>query len=306
MKILITGASGLLGFTVALESSRQHNVYGVTHTRRLATDAFISQQWNLLAPSAVENLLETTKPDWVIHCAALANLDACEANPTLAEQLNTELPAKLARNVARGGARLVFISTDSVFDGLRGAYSEVDQPNPQSIYATTKWYGEMAVAEADPQAIIARVNLFGWSLTGTRSLAEFFFNNLQAGNRVSGFTDVFFCPLLVNDLSKILLAMIEKKLQGLYHVVSREAISKYDFGVALAKKFHFDEGLIEPCSVHQANLKAPRSPNLTLLTDKLTNALGKEPPGITRGLDKFHQLYKQGYPQTIKKMVSAA
>ncbi len=101
-------------------------------------------QVDLLAAGAVERLLDQTQPDWVIHCAALANLEDCEADPALAEQLNTELPAKLAAHVARGGARLLHVSTDAVFDGQKGDYTEQDAPNPLSVYARTKLEGERA------------------------------------------------------------------------------------------------------------------------------------------------------------------
>src|SRR4030066_2578027 len=121
MRILITGASGLLGLNLALETTRRHTVFGTVNQHVLKTDAFTVIQTNLLAPGAVEHLLESTQPDWVIHCAALANLDACEADPLLAHQLNTDLPRTLASHVARSGARLLHVSTDCVFAGLGGA-----------------------------------------------------------------------------------------------------------------------------------------------------------------------------------------
>ncbi len=300
MRILVTGASGLLGLNLALEAAREHTVFGTVNSNTLNTSAFSVLQVDLLAPGAVERLLEQTQPEWVIHCAALANLDACEANPALAEQLNTELPRKLAAHVARGGARLVHVSTDAVFDGQRGDYSEEDRPNPLGVYAQTKLGGERAVAGANPDAIIARVNFYGWSLTGKRSLSEFFFYNLQAGKPVLGFTDVYFCPLLANDLANILFKMLEKGLGGIYHVVSSECISKYNFGVALAHKFGLDEDLISPSSVVQAGLKAARSPTLTLRTEKLSRALGNSLPGLSPGLERFYTLYQQGYPQMLK------
>lgn len=302
MRILITGASGLLGLNLALETAGQHEVYGTARDHPLNTDVFTLLVCDLLEQGVVERVLDQVQPDWVIHCAALANVDACEANPVLARKSNTILPLELATHVARGGARLVHISTDAVFDGSRGDYGEEDDPNPLSVYARTKLEGERAVAQANPQAIIARVNLFGWSISGQRSLGEFFFSNLQAGRRVLGFTDVFFCPLLANDLAHILLRMHEKKLSGLYHVVSRECLSKYDFGVRLAQKFGLDASLITPASVQEGGLAARRSPNLTLRTDKLTQALGEPPPDIASGLDGFYRLYQQGYPQKLQKM----
>lgn len=302
MRILVTGASGLLGLNLALEAARQHQVFGVVHEHGLQTDAFSVLQADLLAPGAVERLLEETRPDWVIHCAALARVDACESDPDRARQLNSELPGKLAHHVARGGARLVHISTDAVFDGQHGGYTEEDEPNPLSIYARTKLDGERRVAAADPQAVIARVNLFGWSLSGERSLAEFFFYNLQAGKPLKGFTDVYFCPLLVNDMAPLLLEILEKQLGGLYHLVSSECLSKYEFGVRLARRFGLDETLIEPASVAQGGLKAARSPRLTLRSDKLARALDRPLPSISTGLDHFYTLYQQGYPQQLLKL----
>ena len=302
MRILITGASGLLGLNLALEAAAQHEVYGTAKDHLIHTSAFKVLHCDLLAPGAVEKLLDQTQPEWVIHCAAQANVDACEANPVLASQLNTELPAELAHHVARGGARLVHISTDAVFDGQRGGYSEEDEPNPLGIYARTKLDGERAVAQANPDAIIARVNLFGWSITGSRSLGEFFVTNLSAGRHVMGFTDVIFCPLLANHLAQILIKMLESDLSGLYHVVSRECLSKYEFGLRVAQKFSLDGSLITPTSVQQSGLAAARSPNLSLRSDKLASALGEPTPDVAAGLDRFYDLYQQGYPQYLKGM----
>ncbi len=305
-RILITGASGLLGINLTLETAKRHHVFGLVGKHPVQTDAFQVIQADLLAPGSVKRILEDIQPDWVIHCAALANIDACEAEPARAYQLNSELPAKLAKYVARGGARLIHISTDAVFDGQRGAYREEDLPNPLSTYAKTKLDGEFAVAKANPKAIIARVNLFGWSISGGRSLAEFFYTNLNAGKKVKGFTDVFFCPLLANDLADIFLKMLELNLRGLFHVVSSDCVSKYNFGLQIARKFGFDENLIEPISVKSAGLIAVRSPKLTLCTEKLERALGKPLPKLSTGLNHFYTLFQQNYPQKLKEMGNPA
>jgi dTDP-4-dehydrorhamnose reductase len=307
MRILITGASGLLGLNLALELCREHTVFGTVNQHTLHTDAFAVIQADLLAPGALESLFERSRPDWVIHCAALANLEACEANPALASQLNTELPRRLAqlcsenrRDVTRGGARLVHISTDAVFDGARGNYTETDEPSPLGVYARTKLEAEWAVVEADPHAIITRVNLFGWSMSGRRSLAEFFFNNLSVGKQVMGFTDVIFCPLLANDIAHILTRMLKMDLSGTYHTVGGECLSKYKFGVRLAERFGLDAGLITPTSIQQGGLSAARSPNLSLCTEKLAAALGQPLPSLSPALERLYTLYQQGYPQMIQ------
>jgi dTDP-4-dehydrorhamnose reductase len=298
---LITGASGLLGLNTALEAANDHQVVGQVNSHPLRTDLFATVQADLLAPGALERLLDQTQPEWVIHCAALANVDACETDPLQARQLNSEIPRQLAELVARGGARLLHVSTDAVFDGQRGGYTEADAPNPLSNYAQTKLEGERGVLRADPQAIVARVNLFGWSLSGRRSLAEFFFNKLTAGEPCMGFTDVFFCPMLANDLGGVFLKMLDAGLSGLYHAVGSECISKYDFGLRIAQIFGLDAKLIAPRSVEEGGLKAARSPRLTLLTDRLATALGEPLPGLSTGLERFYTLYQQGYPHRISQ-----
>ncbi len=299
MKLLVTGASGLLGLNLSLEAAADHRVTGVVHRTRLQGTPFPIVQADLTRPGAVDRLLRETNPDGVVHCAALANLEDCEQHPALAQRLNTEVPAILARACRKGGARLLHVSTDAVFDGTQGNYSEEDEPHPLSVYARTKLEGEQAVAAEYPQAIVARVNLFGFSLSGRRSLAEFFLYNLLAGRPLKGFTDVFFCPLLVNTLAGIFLEMLAKDLHGLYHVFAGECLSKYDFGVRIARRFGLDASLIAPVRVTDAALTARRSPDLRMVTHKLSTDLGHSLPRFSPMLERFYTLYQQGYPQKL-------
>ncbi len=300
-RLLVTGASGLLGLNLALEAAQHgYQVAGVTHLNPLRDVPFAVYPADLAQPGAIEALFNDVRPEAVIHCAAVANLEAAEANPELAWSVNAELPGQLAQIAHRYGIQLIHISTDAVFDGVAGPYSETDLPNPQSVYGRSKLAGEQAVANACPDAMIARVNFYGWSPSGKRSLAEFFFNNLSTGQKVMGFTDVTFCPLLVNELASFLLLGLKQKLAGVYHVVSRECLSKYAFGVALARQFGLDEALIRPVSVLESSLVARRSPDLRLKTDKLAQALHLAPPAQASGLQRFYELYQSGYPQKIR------
>jgi dTDP-4-dehydrorhamnose reductase len=300
MKILVTGASGLLGLNLCLGNWDSHTLLGLDRGK-LANTPFELIHADLDDPQAASRLIDTIKPDAVIHTAALANLEKCEADPQGARYLNAEIPGILAEAAARASVRFIHISTDAVFDGTKdGIYTEDDVPNPLGVYSATKLLGEKNVLSAYPAAVVARVNFFGWSLSGTRSLSEFFYNKLSAGEQCNGFTDVYFCPMFVGDLAATLLRMLEKGLSGLYHVVGSEALNKYEFGVRIARQFGFDEGLIRPISVEQSTLIAQRSHNLRLSIHKLSTDLGIEIPGVSTGIEQFYTQLQQGYPQKMR------
>jgi len=300
MRLLITGASGLLGINLAMEAMREHEVIGVDRGK-LKSAPFQVLRADILKMDEINSTLDATNPNWMVNCAALANLEKCEANPLQARNLNTDLPGELATLCAKRNIHFVHISTDSVFDGTReGAYKEEDEPSPPGVYSQTKLDGERVVEQANPQAIIARVNFYGWSLGARRSLAEFFVNNLSEGKNVNGFTDVIFCPMWVNHLSRLLIEMLKKDLHGLYHVVGARAMSKYQFGVEVARTFGLRESLISPQSVLSSDLTAKRSHNLWLSTHKLSTDLGHEMPRFSTGLEGFYTQFQQSYPQKIR------
>jgi dTDP-4-dehydrorhamnose reductase len=299
-RILITGTSGLLGINLAQETMNTHQIFGLDRGR-LGHAPFKIIHGDLLDPRIIESAIQSARPEWIINCAALADLDRCEEDPDLARRLNTDVPAKLAKTCKARGIALVHISTDAVFDGMTDAfYKEEDEPNPLSVYARTKLDSERAVLAENPEAIVARVNFYGWSLTGKRSLAEFFFHNLTNNKSMSGFTDVKFCPMLVNDTARTLVKMLQKNLKGLYHLAGPQAMSKYQFGVEIARKFNLREAGISPKSINTSSLNARRSNNLCLSINKISTDLGEALPEFSTGLNEFYLQYQQGYPQKIR------
>lgn len=300
---LVTGVSGLLGLNFALAvDGKKHQVTGVANTAPLTWATFKYVEADLTHPRVVESLLETHKPDVVLHCAAMANVDACENEPELAHRVNAELPGQIAEACLKNSVRMIHISTDAVFDGSRGGYIEEDATNPLSVYAKTKLAGEKAVLSVNPDALIPRVNFYGWSAAGNRSLAENFVNKLSQGTEMMGFTDILFCPMNILDLSGLLVEVSILNLRGVVHAVGAEPMSKYEFGRRIAEKFGFDAGLIKPVSVMSSGLKAARSPNLTLSTEKLRAALGHDLPDFSVGLQKFYDQYRRGYSDYIKSL----
>jgi len=283
-----------------MEALREHEIIGVDRGR-LQSAPFPVIKTNFFNSRAFDETLDSTMPDWVINCAALANLEECEKHPDQAKILNVDLPRELAEACAKHNTKFIHLSTDAVFDGTKeGMYTEEDEPSPPGVYSQTKLDSEYAVQEANPDAIVARVNFFGWSLSGHRSLSEFFVNNLSQGKNVNGFTDVIFCPMWVTHLAQTLIAMLEKDMHGLYHVVGAQPMSKYQFGVEVARKFGLRESLIKPQSVEKSGLTAKRSHNLWLSVHKLSTELGRVLPEFSTGLDGFYTQHQQGYPQKIR------
>ena len=300
MKLLLTGVSGLLGINFAQEMMNEFEIIGVDRGK-LVSAPFKILKHDLLEAGIVDTILDKVRPDWVVNCAALADLDLCENDPELAKLLNTNLPRQIARACKEREITLAHISTDAVFDGQKdGFYGEDDSPSPIGVYARTKLDGEWAVLTENPKAIVARVNFYGWSLSGRRSLAEFFYNNLSHSKSMSGFTDVIFCPMLVNDTARTIVKMLDRGLKGLYHLVGPQAMSKYQFGVEIARRFNMSESDITPKSVNFAGLIAKRSNNLWLSTRKLSTDLGEDLPNFSTGLDEFYTQYEQSYPQKIR------
>ncbi len=299
-RIVVTGASGLLGLNLSLKLNEQHEVLGITNSTTLKGLPFEIQLLDLVNSNFELNILDQFKPDVVIHCAAMANLEECETNPVQAYEINANVPGELAHQCQKKSIKFLHISTDAVFDGKTGNYTELDEPTPLSTYAKTKRAGEENVQNQNPEAIIARVNFFGWSLSGKRSLGEFFFNNLRAKNPINGFVDVLFCPLYVNHLSDLLIDMIKMDLSGIYHVVSSDHMNKYEFGCSIADQFGLDPALISPISVLQSKLRAERSLNLTLSTNKLSEALQQTLPTVQDGIKKFYDDFQNGYVHNIR------
>ncbi len=306
MRLLITGSSGLLGVNLALQAARSHEVFGTS--RRLLTGApFENIQADLLEPGAVGHVLDAASPDALIHCAAAADLEYCEQHPMVARRINAEVAGQVAAACLARDIRMIHISTDAVFDGEKESpYSESDEPRPLGVYANTKYAGELAVLGANPSAIVARVNFYGWSVGGRRSLAEFFVRNLAEGSAVRGFTDVTFCPTFVNDLSDALMSLLKTDLGGVYHVLGAKAMTKFDFGVAIARQFGYDERLISPVTVEEFGLEAKRSHYLGLSSRKLSTNSGISLPDFSTGLEDFHRQYLDGFPQKIRSYQQAA
>ena len=299
--ILITGAGGLLGANLAADILRRGvEVTAAGHGCLPAFEGVQAVRCDLTAIDNIVSLFARSRPSCVIHCAAATSVDSCESDPKYAWRVNMEMSRHLASQAAATGARFVYISTDSVFDGNRGNYTETDQPTPINVYARTKLAGEAAVREASPGALVVRTNIYGWNMQPKLSLAEWMLGRLESGLETPGFSDVVFCPILVNDLGDAILEMIEKGLTGLYHVAGSEACSKLDFAMEVARVFGRDPALVRPASVESARLRAPRPKNTSLCVSTISRVLGRSMPSLNAGLERFKTLRANGFEAYLK------
>jgi dTDP-4-dehydrorhamnose reductase len=288
---------------LSLQLLQKYSITGVFNRKVLNNAPFDMIQRDFFAENTVDEVIRTTSPDVIVHCAAMANIDSCEKNPELARRINGEIPGELADRAKKLGIRMIHISTDAVFDGIdcgKDGYKEDDRTNPNNVYAQTKLLGERSVQEQNPDALVVRVNFFGWSASQTRSLGELFYHNLVQKKPMMGFKDVFFCTLYVQNLVDILDQMLEKQASGLYHVFSSDYQSKYSFGISIAERFGMDASLISPVSWKEGGLAAKRSPNLIMNTDKLRNLFGTALPTQKECLERFYQSFEAGLPEKVR------
>ena len=301
MNLLITGGSGLLGSNLALESKRNGYNVTTTHHQNSSPPSIESYQIDLTIPQAVSNLIHKIKPNYIVHCAAQTNVDWCENHPQEAFKINAQTSHHIAQAANRIAAKLVYISTDAVYDGIHGNYTECAKTNPVNVYAASKLAGEEAVLEeTGNNALILRTNIYGWNRQNKSSLAEWILTTLSSKQTMRGFSDVTFSPLLVNDLASLIFKLIRSNATGCFNTASANSCSKYDFAKYLADTFSLSPELIEKSNIASANLQAPRPQNTSLNVDKLSQTIGYKPPTILSGLHHFKNLQNTPFLKRLK------
>lgn len=263
----------------------------LSHRRALAVDGVPSRQLDLTNTAAMRALFREVRPDSILHCAALTDVDWCEDHPDETHLVNVTATGVLAEVAAETGARLLYVSTDSVFDGRRGSYTEDDATAPVNVYARSKLAGETAVREGSAgDWLIVRTSIYGWSPHGRKSVAEWFLAGLATGRHVRGFADVTFTPILVEDLSEVMLDLISTHARGVFHVGGSEACTKFEFGRRVARTFGLSDENLVPVSVRDVVLRAPRPLDTSLATDRIASQLGHRMPTVDEGLTHFKEL----------------
>jgi dTDP-4-dehydrorhamnose reductase len=258
---------------------------------------------DLCQPGRAKEVFDRIQPDWVIHCAADTSIDELEGDPERAFRMNRDMAGNVAEAAKKTGSKLVHISTDAVFDGISGPYREDDPTQPMNVYGKSKLAGEQAVQAVCPEALIIRTNIFGWNAQPKSSLAEWFINNLMEGIPCKGFVDVYFNPLLVNQLWVILNSLMRLDLGGVFHLGSDQCISKYEFGIRLAESFDLNKELISAVEIETGSLRAPRPKNTCLDCSKIRKVINVGLLNLESHIGLFHELEQLGYVEEIRKMI---
>jgi len=304
IRILVTGASGFLGSNVLLAAvDAGYHVTATSHSRPIRASGAQWKAADLTVEGAAAELIEALQPEWIVHCAAAADVDRCEQDPDWAFALNRDMPAAVASAASEFGSSLVYISTDAVFGGEPGPHRESDPTNPINTYGESKLSGEQAVLAANPRAAVVRTNFYGWSPPGRTSLAEWFLGKLRAGEPCNGFTDIQISPLLVNDLASALFRILLASESGIWHLGCMGQFSKYELGVRIAEVYDLDPSLIAPAESHTMGLRAERPRDLSLDSQRAVQELGINLPPCDEGIRRFSVLEQAGYSDRLENLL---
>ena len=273
-KLLITGASGFIGSRLFKDLAPEWDAAG--------------PRIELSAPEQAEKAVLALAPEAVVHTAAMAGPDECQLQPELAARVNTDGAEAVARACRKLEARLVFFSTDLVFDGRGSWYKETDPPRPISVYGRAKLAAEDAVRRECPTAAVLRVaSVYGLALAGRPSFLDTLLDKLSREERVPCFTDQWRTATACAQLPELMRRLLRRPdLGGVFHWAGPERMSRLEFSTAVCRAFGLPEGLLVPSRMADARFPAPRPRDTSLDSGKLSRLLGLAPWTLEQGLDQ--------------------
>jgi len=288
LKILITGANGLIGRKVIrLMLQNADNQIYATSQKRIQFDSRVQFFTVNLIYSDINKLIETIKPEVLIHCAAIASPDACEVDRYTCFKLNVEVTTRLASSCRDYGVHMIFLSSDFIFDGNKGDYSEEDLSAPISYYGVTKLEAEKNLLDLNIGATIVRTSLvYGYEDHLARmNIALKVIDHLKNSKTYKVPSDQVRTPTFAEDLASALVTLAEKRLAGVYNVSGSEAISVFDFSKQIANVFGLDERLLIPVSTKELSEPALRPLKTNLNIQKAIKEFNYQPTTIENSLN---------------------
>jgi len=281
-RLLVTGASGFLGWHVCQLARAQWEVTGTVRTQTVTLPGVALRQVDLTDPEAIARLLDAVQPDAVIHAAARSKPNDCQQHPEATYAANVTATVALARQCGAAGVPFAFTSTDLVFDGQHAPYAEGDPVAPLSVYGQQKAQAEREVLAVHPEAVVCRMPLMFGSVPPTATtFLQFFLKALRAGEPLRVFVDEYRTPVSGATAARGLLLALQTR--GILHLGGRERVSRYEFAHLLAQVMGLAPELLQPCQLDEMPMAAPRAADVALISDR-AYALGYDPPSLRQEL----------------------
>lgn len=244
-----------------------YKLYGVSRQAGYSLENVEMYHGDLTSEELAKNLSDISFHT-VIHCSAEVNVNLCENKKELAYTSNVIATKTLFSNIK--SKKYIYISTDAVFNGKSGNYSEEASTAPGNYYALSKLLGEEAVKETITNYYILRTNIYGFNNPMKKSLFEWGYSSLKEGSSINGFDNMYFNPMYVGQLAKFIENLTNSNTAfGVYNVAADEKISKYEFLIKIAKAFGFSTKLVQQVTFEQDESTAPRALNTTLNNTKV-------------------------------------
>jgi dTDP-4-dehydrorhamnose reductase len=279
MKILIIGGSGLFGRSLKkLLEKNNHDIYSTYYQNPIQENNYFPL--DITIKKSVYQLIDNLSPDIVVHSASYTNVDDCERKKDLAFSINAQGTKNVAEAVEQISSKIVYISTDYIFDGKKGLYLEIDTPNPINYYGITKLQGEEIVKKICNDFIIARTSvIYGINKS---NFVTWLLDQLEKKKQTNIVSDQYVSPTLNFDLAEQIKALIEKNLTGVFHTAGGERINRYDFARVIADVFSYDKCLINLVSMNEMNWIARRPKDSSLNVSKISEI--KKPFNIKKSV----------------------
>ncbi len=278
MKILITGSNGLLGQAISSVFSRESD-YEIVQTsaeeKSYLDYGFTYRTLDITVKDDVKKAIEFYEPDVIINCAAFTNVDRCETEREMSWKINVDGVKNLIIGARRSNSKIVHFSTDYVFDGKNGPYTEEAVPNPISFYGREKLASENALITSDiKSAIIRTLVLFGIGNNVKPNFALWMLEELRNNRSVNIVTDQISNVTMIDDLAFGTLKIVEKDCTGIYNIAGADILSRYDFAMKMCEVFKLKKELVFPVTTASLNQPAPRPLKSGLITLKMESELG--------------------------------
>jgi len=287
LKLLITGAIGLYGSKLAkMAVERNIEVYSSDVNELPVSGTFV--KIDVSNKELVDEAFRRVKPDVVVHAATLTDVDKCELNKELAWKINVEGTRNIVDAAKGVGSFLIYISTDYVFNGEKGNYTELDQPDPINHYGVTKLAAEELV-KAQDEYLIGRPSVIYGSTpaAGKVNFVLWLIEALRRGERVKIVTDQWNTPTLNTNLAEMTLEAAKRHSTGIFHLCGATRVSRFEFAQLIAETFELDKSLIDPVSASQFKWPAKRPMDSSLDTSKAKVALKNKPLEINEALNRL-------------------